>query len=405
MPNFSGVWSLSSQLQAIGDQTWPMSPAAPTSVSAAAGNTQVTISFSAPSFEGIPTPITGYLATSTPGNYTATGSSSPLTVTGLTNGTAYTFSVQATNAVGYGVAGTSGSVSPSLPPRGLFAGGRTGTRTNVIDYILITTTGNATDFGDLTVARQISPSLISSNTRTVFNAGYEGTSAQPTTMDYVTTATTGNATDFGDLTVGRYGASGCSNQTRGLIMGGDQASGTDNTISYITIASTGNGSNFGDLTTAPLNSGGSSSPTRGVRMGGNSSNVIDYVTIASVGNATDFGDMAGEGGYNPSGANSNTRICIGGAGGDSGLINVIQYITTASTGNTSDFGDLLAVTQGAGGTSNSTRGVYGGGETSSGRVTTIQYITISSTGNATNFGNLTEARHTIGCGSSTHGGL
>ena len=151
MPNFSGVWSLSSQLQAIGDQTWPMSPAAPTSVTAAAGDTQATISFSAPSFEGIPTPITGYLATSNPSGITATGSSSPLTVTGLTNGTAYTFGVQATNAVGYGAAGTSGSVSPS-PPRAVVAGGRpqAGNPLNTIQYVALGTSGNFSDFGDLT---------------------------------------------------------------------------------------------------------------------------------------------------------------------------------------------------------------------------------------------------------------
>jgi FlaG/FlaF family flagellin (archaellin) len=37
--------------------------------------------------------------------------------------------------------------------RGIFAGGSTGSTTNVIDYVTITTTGNATDFGDLSVAR------------------------------------------------------------------------------------------------------------------------------------------------------------------------------------------------------------------------------------------------------------
>lgn len=115
MPSYSGIWSLPAQMQAKASLQWPQGPGAPTSVSATASNAAATVTFVAPSFAGIPTPITGYLATSTPGSFTATGTSSPLTVTGLTNGTAYTFSVQATNGVQYGPAGTSGSVTPINP--------------------------------------------------------------------------------------------------------------------------------------------------------------------------------------------------------------------------------------------------------------------------------------------------
>ena len=37
--------------------------------------------------------------------------------------------------------------------RGLFAGGASPNKTNVISFVTIASTGNATDFGDLTVAR------------------------------------------------------------------------------------------------------------------------------------------------------------------------------------------------------------------------------------------------------------
>ena len=37
--------------------------------------------------------------------------------------------------------------------RGVFGGGHDGSASNVIDYITISSTGGATDFGDLTVAR------------------------------------------------------------------------------------------------------------------------------------------------------------------------------------------------------------------------------------------------------------
>ena len=73
-------------------------------------------------------------------------------------------------------------------------------------------------------------------------------------MDYVTIGSTGNATDFGDLSVVRISTDGASSNTRGLFMGGYNASfGASqtyrtNTIDYITIASTGNATDFGDLT-------------------------------------------------------------------------------------------------------------------------------------------------------------
>ena len=73
-------------------------PGTPTGVSATAGNHQATVIFTAGSNGG--SPILYYLASSTPGNITATSSGSPITVTGLTNGTTYTFQVYAVNAIG-----------------------------------------------------------------------------------------------------------------------------------------------------------------------------------------------------------------------------------------------------------------------------------------------------------------
>jgi hypothetical protein len=82
--------------------TATLPPTAPTNVSAVATNTQATVSFTAPSFNG-GAPITSYTVTSSPGGIIRTGSSSPITVTGLTNGISYNFTVAATNVAGTGV--------------------------------------------------------------------------------------------------------------------------------------------------------------------------------------------------------------------------------------------------------------------------------------------------------------
>jgi len=94
------------------------SPGAPTNVTAVAGNGQATISFTPPVDDG-GNPITGYIVTSHPGSLTTTGTTSPITITGLTNGTSYTFTVKAINAAGSSAASiVSSAVVPSAPTGG-----------------------------------------------------------------------------------------------------------------------------------------------------------------------------------------------------------------------------------------------------------------------------------------------
>ncbi|MFP5039385.1 fibronectin type III domain-containing protein [Parasediminibacterium sp. JCM 36343] len=89
-------------------------PGAPTSVTATAGNGQASVAFTPPVDNG-GAAITTYTVTSTPGGFTPTGSSSPIVVTGLTNGTAYTFTVKATNSVGQSAASTASSAVTPVP--------------------------------------------------------------------------------------------------------------------------------------------------------------------------------------------------------------------------------------------------------------------------------------------------
>jgi hypothetical protein len=89
-------------------------PGAPTIGAATPGDTQASIAFTAPASDG-GSPITGYTATCNPNGFTGTGAASPIVVTGLTNGVAYSCSVTATNAIDTGPASGTVSVTPAAP--------------------------------------------------------------------------------------------------------------------------------------------------------------------------------------------------------------------------------------------------------------------------------------------------
>jgi hypothetical protein len=83
-------------------------------------------------------------------------------------------------------------------------------------------------------------------------------------MDYITIASTGNASDFGDLTVARRGSGACSSSIRGVWGSGNTSSGRTNIIDFVNIASAGNASDFGDMTTNTDDVGGLSNAHGGL---------------------------------------------------------------------------------------------------------------------------------------------
>ncbi len=92
-------------------------PAAPTSLSATAGDGQATISFTSGSNGG--SAITNYKYSTDGTNYTAlspTDATTPITISGLTNGTSYTIYLKAVNANGDSSASSSVTVTPSTTP-------------------------------------------------------------------------------------------------------------------------------------------------------------------------------------------------------------------------------------------------------------------------------------------------
>ena len=76
-------------------------PSAPPAVSATAGDGNALVTFDTPLSDG-GSPIAYYTATASPGGLSASGTSSPITVGGLTNQTNYTFTVTGTNGAGAG---------------------------------------------------------------------------------------------------------------------------------------------------------------------------------------------------------------------------------------------------------------------------------------------------------------
>ena len=298
--------------------------------------------------------------------------------------------------------------------RGVFWASNTGSVTNVIQYITINSAGDATDFGDTT--EKMGDTGCTSNggdDRGVSAGGYNAISDTSNVIEYITISTPGNATDFGDLTYrtqyGRYAPATVSNGTndRGVWMGGAnvQSPYYYNTIDYVTISSTGDAADFGDMTDQFHEAAAMCNGTdeRGISFAGYKdapgaaeTDVIEYITINSAGDSTDFGDALGAKAYMGGCSNdtSDRGIAAGGykTADSPRRHNVIQYITITSTGNATDFGDLTTVLAQTSGLSNGTgeRGVFGGGanDASGTKQDVIQYITINSTGNSADFGDL-----------------
>ena len=293
MPNYQGVWSLTTQMQNVSG--WPSPP--PSNAFFFQGNASTNVD---------KVNMNSASNTSDFGDLTTTAvlpsavcTATRLVVSGPTD-TNTTMEYWSTSTGGTGatfgdlLTARYGRTSVNNTTRGVFAGGYVGGAKDDIEYITIASTGNATDFGDLTEQKYKAFGTICSSTRGVFSDGYtNGTSfTQSNVIEYITIASTGNGTDFGDDTVARdYGAA-ASNSTRGLIAGGTVGSSGSNIITYITIASTGNATDFGDLSASGPRLGGAASPTKAffcsTIFGG--SGFVKYVTISSTGNSSDWGD-------------------------------------------------------------------------------------------------------------------
>lgn len=281
----------------------------------------------------------------------------------------------------------------TLAPSGVPWGGdravvRVLSSTNNMQYFSVSTSGNATTFGTSIVADSggTNPASTSDSSRGLFAGGNYPPNFYPANLiEYITISTTGNGTDFGDLTSYRREFQAVGDGTYGIFAGGN---GNSNIIDYVTVQTTGNATDFGDLTVGRPNKGGTGvqDSTRGVFHAGGPNTgslfVMDYITMATTGNATDFGDPSVNT-YAMSGCSDSTRGVWCGSITVESNYNTLEYITIQTTGNATDFGDALANTYIGGGASDGTYGVF-----ASAASVNISHITIQTTGNASDHGDL-----------------
>ena len=203
------------------------------------------------------------------------------------------------NAVDYGDMtsdrSNGGAVNNQI--RAITGGGTTPSICNIIEMINMLQASNGVDFGDMSYSAEKQGGGVNSSTRGLFFGGNPNDgSAWYNNIEFVTMSTTGNAIDFGDLSSTSGDGAGAGSATRGVIqLGYINPSDATNILEFVTIATTGNTVDFGDLTQKRWSSAVMSSKTRMVIAGGwdypTSYNIMDFVEIATTGNAVDFGDL------------------------------------------------------------------------------------------------------------------
>jgi len=107
--------------------TFVAAPGAPSITTVTAGDGQLSVAFTAPSSNGGAS-ITDYeVSTDGGSNFTSAGTTtSPIVITGLTNGTTYSVQIKARNSVGLGAASAAVEATPAATPAAPNTGGSTG---------------------------------------------------------------------------------------------------------------------------------------------------------------------------------------------------------------------------------------------------------------------------------------
>tara|TARA_R110002074_G_scaffold211908_2_gene381416 strand:- start:163 stop:4515 length:4353 start_codon:yes stop_codon:yes gene_type:complete len=325
------------------------------------------------------------------------------------------------NSISHTISGSI-AVSGSIPgQRGVFGGRfpQTLPTNNIMDFITISTGGDAADYGDLRTTTQTRAMMMCSN-----GIGGRGLTTQGKSsnqIDYIDLSQPSNAVDFGSLTVSVYkGNEGDwltnGSDSRAVFVGGRYP--VDETMDFLNITTIGDAIDFGDLTADRVLARGESNGLnqRGVMQGGanavpigpHSIPDIEYITISTAGNSLNFGYMRASNYKNYGGSNDiNERGVFLDTSDTLDMITIstpsdaiewsddhANYRTGADTGRTNHgWSTAQRISNGT-----DDRGVTGGG--GPGRHELIQYITFSTPSQAIAFGNLTHAGDEVGAAST-----
>ena len=193
-----------------------------------------------------------------------------------------------------------GGVGCSSSTHGYHAGGYTvpgqpvpATQQNIIDKFPFSSDENATDVGDLTVARAEAGAGFSFNEAAYAAGGSPATDV----INRWSTVSDGNATDVGELIVAVNGGSGSSSGTHGYHCGGDDGSISRDEISKFSFTSNSPATDIAELSrSASFIGGGTSSTTNGYSVGGRprpsvGTNIIDKFPFSSDSPASDIGNL------------------------------------------------------------------------------------------------------------------
>lgn len=282
---------------------------------------------------------------------------------------------------------------------GYMSSGYTSTRVDTIDKWSFSSDGNATDVGDVTIARERGSGQ-SSNV-SGYTSGGVGNSlptVNANVIDKFPFASDGDATDVGDLTGYFRTNAGQSSENHGYSSGGHQQPvGATNVIQKFPFASDGNATDVGDRTLTGQSACGQNSTTSGYTSGGSGgsppapTNVIDKFPFAYDANSTDVGDLFSNS-LLGSGQSSSTHGYVSGGRIVPVMSDVIQKFSFSSDGNATDVGDLLVAAFYLVGQSSNVSGYVSGG-TPAPSQNIIQKFPFSTDANSTDVGDLTQSRY------------
>jgi hypothetical protein len=366
-------------------------PGTPTSVSAtdvgtarAYNDGAATVSFVAPTSGGL---VDSYTVTSTPGNFTGSGVSSPIVVAGLQSNTSYTFTVSATNVAGTTNSSSSNSITATtVPQEPTISTVQYGYEQLAVNYTAGATGGKAVSAYTATRTGAVTAS---GNSPIAFTGLTGGTAY---TISMIATNANGNSIASNSVVQTPFTASGGTTSTSGSYRVHTFTSSssfvlTGNTVScdYLIIAGGGAGGSWyaggggagGYLTgslsvtpntyTAVVGNGGSGGWQGTFRVAGGNSSIFSLSAIGGggggqQGNGGGYGGSGGGGGDNSGGGsgeagpprqgnNGGTSTGFAGGGGGGGASAAGSGVTGGS-GTSSSINGTATVRAGGGGGGN-----------------------------------------------------